>query len=149
MKYTETLKQSLNTILEKNYAATKGYKTASENTEETELKNFFLNQSKQRETFTETLKKELVNFGFSPKESTDFTSDMHRTWMNVKDFFASNEEAAVLQEVIRGEENAVEAYNSILGDKNIPSTTSELIRKQRDVIINNIERLRNFELQEA
>lgn len=149
MNNTKELKENLHTILEKNYAAVKGYEVAANTISETELKKFFARQSEQRQNFVEALKEEIRKFGETPKETTDFTSDMHRTWIKVKDLFASNDEAAVLKEVIRGEENAIETYNSILGNKNLLITTSEMMQKQRSYIIESLEKLRSFELEVA
>lgn len=59
---------------------------------------------------------------------------MHRNWMNLKSTFKSNNEDAILEEAIRGEEASLEEYNELITEKNLPPTIDGLISKHRNAI---------------
>ena len=50
--------------------------------------------------------------------------------MSIKDTFSGNDSKAMLEEVIRGEEAAVEEYREILKETTLPPTTQSIISDQ-------------------
>jgi uncharacterized protein (TIGR02284 family) len=132
--YTETIGKKLNTLLEKTYDAEKGYKKAAENTDNHVLKTFFTQKSEQRYTFGHALKTEITSFGQKVDKGGSFTGAAHRTWMDLKSMFSSNDEEAILEEVIRGEKAAIEDYKDVLSETNLPPSTATILTQQMNQI---------------
>ncbi|UZO81518.1 PA2169 family four-helix-bundle protein [Aquimarina sp. ERC-38] len=149
MIYSEEINNQLNTIIEKNIAAVKGYRETAENTNNTTFKNMFLEQASKRETFVSELQAEVTKYGGSPKRDTDFTSDLHRTWIDVKQFFSSNNEEALFEEIIRGEENAVKEYEEVLRETQLTDTSERMLRNQLAFIKSSVSKMRSLETQVA
>ena len=61
--------------------------------------------------------------------------------------FASDSEEAMLEEAIRGEKVAVEEYEEVLNQSELPPSTELLLKKQRNAIevgFNNIKTLEDI-----
>lgn len=134
MKYTEEISNKLNELLVKNYDAEKGYIDAYQNVESNDLKMFFKRRASERSEFAKELRTEILQYGQIPEDSGTFKGTMHRNWMNLKNTFSSNNEEAILEEAIRGEESRLEEYNTMITEKNLPPTIDNLIAKHRDAI---------------
>ena len=145
MKFTEKMSNKLNELLEKNYDAEKGYKKAAENVENTQLKNFFNEQAQKRYDFGHEIKSEIKNYGETPDKGGSTTGAMHRTWMDIETAFSSNNEETILEEVQKGEKAAIEEYNEVIKDTTLPTTTQQILTKQRDTIQNACQSAKNFE----
>ncbi|MFD2725082.1 ferritin-like domain-containing protein [Hyunsoonleella rubra] len=134
MKYTEKISKNLNELLMKNYDAEKGYKNAAENVESHTLRQFFDRMASERGEFARELKTEILRFGEEPKDSGSFKGLVHRNWMDLKTLFSSNDEGAIIEEVIRGEEKSLDAYYDILKERNLPASIDALLFKQKTAI---------------
>lgn len=145
MKFTEKMTSKLNELLEKNYDAEKGYKKASENVENTKLKQFFNEQAQKRKDFGHEIKTEIKNYGETPDKGGSTTGAMHRTWMDIETAFSSNNEETILEEVQKGEKAAVEEYNEVIKDTTLPPTTQKILTGQRDTIQDALRSAKNFE----
>jgi uncharacterized protein (TIGR02284 family) len=146
MTYTEKMSKRLNELLEKNYDAEKGYKKAAEIVENERLVNFFNEQAQNRYDFGHELKSEIRNHGEEPDKGGSATGSAHRTWMDIKTTFTSNDEEAILEEVQTGEEKALEEYNEIIADTTLPPSTQRILEKQRDSVQEALRSAKNFEV---
>ena len=145
--YTETIGNKLNDLLEKTYDAEKGFQKASENVENTYLKGFFERKAQERYDFGHELKAEINSFGQEVDKGDSLTAKAHRSWMDVKSFFSSDNEESMLEESIRGEKAAVEEYAEVLAETSLPSSTKSILMKQRNAIevgLNNIKTLEDL-----
>ena len=136
MSYTEEMGTKLNELLEKNYDAEAGYKNAAEKVKSSALKNYLLSRAKDRYDFGHELKQELRNVGQDPEKGTSLAGDVHRLWMDLKTALSSDKEEAVLEEAIRGEKTALQEYNEIIKNGELPLSTTTIIAKQRDSVQN-------------
>jgi uncharacterized protein (TIGR02284 family) len=134
MSYTEEVGKKLNALLEKNYDAEAGYKTAKEQVENHQLKDFFGQQAQERYNFGHELKAEMKSFGQEPNKGTSLAGDAHRAWMNIKSTFSADESESMLEEAVRGEKAAVEEYNEVLSESTLPPSTKSVLTKHRDNI---------------
>lgn len=134
MKYTEKISNKLNELLIKNYDAEKGYLNAAENVDSPTLKIFFKRRADERSEFAKNIRTEILRYGEEPKESGSFKGTMHRNWMRLKSLFSTNDEEAILEEAIRGEEASLEEYVNILKDRNLPPTIDSMLLKQKNAI---------------
>lgn len=67
--------------------------------------------------------------------------------MNLKTTFLSDKTDVLLEEIIRGEKAAVEEYNEVLSDTNIPPSTQNILMKQRNGITAALNELKSLEQQ--
>lgn len=134
MKYTEEISNKLNELLVKNYDAEKGYIEAYKNVDSNDLKIFFKRRAIERSNFAKELRTEILQYGEIPEDSGSFKGAMHRNWMKLKSTFSENDEAAILEEAIRGEETSLEEYNELITEKNLPPTIDSLIAKHQNAI---------------
>ncbi|WP_405370510.1 PA2169 family four-helix-bundle protein [Nonlabens sp. Asnod2-A12] len=145
MNYTKEVSQKLNDLLTKNYDAEAGYKLATEQVNSSRLKDFFSKQQEERYNFGHELKEEIKSYGESPEKGTSLKGDAHRTWMNIKSTFTSDNEEAILEEAVRGEKSAVEEYNEIIAETTLPPSTKNVLIKHRDTIQNALTRVNAME----
>ncbi|EDP97517.1 PA2169 family four-helix-bundle protein [Kordia algicida OT-1] len=133
--YTKEVADKLNVILEKNYDAKEGYKTAAGNVESPILTSFFNRKATQRKEFADQLKSELKKLAQEPEESGSIAGALHRTWMNTKALFSSNNEEAMLEEAMRGEKASLEDYDDVLNSElYIPESLYKLLADQKSAI---------------
>ena len=146
-EYTDKVGSKLNDLLEKNYDAEKGFKKAAENTEHSGLKSYFNNKAQERYNFGHQIKSELKNFGEKPDKGDSVTGAAHRTWMEVKAWFSSDNDESMLEEAIRGEKASVEEYKDVLNDTTLPASTKDVLMAQKTSIeqgLSNIKRLEDI-----
>lgn len=124
----------LNKLLTSNRDAEKGYQEAAENVKDAELKSLFLAQSRQRGEFAMELDREVRTLGGEPDNGTSLASDLHRAWINVKSTFASSDDKAVAQECQRGDQQALDNYNSVLQETDLVASTRELLLRQKQSV---------------
>lgn len=144
--YTAEVANKLNGLLEKNYDAEKGYRTASENAKSTTLTSFFERKANERKKFGQVLKNEIQSFGEAPEKGGSLTGTAHRAWMNTKAFFTSENDEAMLEEALRGEKASIEEYNEVINAKeHLPKSTSTILQYQRDAILKDAVNIKQLE----
>lgn len=143
-KATSKVISELNTLLARNYDAERGFKEAAENVDHPLLKDFFIGSASQRYDFGHQIKDEIYKVGGEPNKGTSGSGDLHRAWMNLKDLFTSQDGKAMLEECDRGEKAALDDYNKVLEDDNLPSDTRKVIMLQRETITQNILHVENL-----
>ncbi len=145
--YTEKVGKKLNTLLEKSYDAEKGYLKAAENAENPELKGYFERKSKERNQFGHALKSEIRNYGQEVDKGGSTTGAAHRAWMDVKSFFSADNDESMLEAAITGEKAAIDDYEDVLKEINLPPSTLTLLTNQVNNIkgdLTNIKRLEDL-----
>ena len=145
MSYSSKIAGKLNSLLEKNYDAEKGYKLASEKVKNEKLKRFFTERAQERYDFGHELKTEIRNFGENPDKGSSLAGDAHRSWMNLKASLSDDKDESVLEEAIRGEKAAVEEYESVLKEQEIPASTSNILMKQKNSIVASLNEVKSLE----
>ncbi|MCB7481640.1 ferritin-like domain-containing protein [Christiangramia sediminis] len=145
MSYSNEISKKLNELLEKNYDAEKGYKLAAEKVKNERLKSFFSERAQERYDFGHELKSEIRNFGENPEKGSSLAGDAHRTWMNLKASLSSDKDESVLEEAIRGEKAAVEEYEDILKESEIPASTGNILMKQKNAIVASLNEVKSLE----
>ncbi|QDO94288.1 PA2169 family four-helix-bundle protein [Formosa sediminum] len=143
--YTDIVGDKLNALLEKTYDAEQGFAKAAENVTETPLKNYFKRKSQERLTFGHELKQELAAYGQHIDKGGSFTGQAHRTWMDIKSAFTTNNEEAMLEEAIRGEKASVEEYQDVLSETDLPLSTKTILESQKHTIENGLSKIKSIE----
>jgi uncharacterized protein (TIGR02284 family) len=107
----------------------KGYKHASEDIEDPQLKSLFRDFSVQRDTMITELQNELHKMGKTDDESSSVEGTIHRTWMDLSSALLAKDRQQVLNECERGEDYAVAAYDKAL-KADLPSNLKNIVEKQ-------------------
>ncbi|WP_373516213.1 PA2169 family four-helix-bundle protein [Pricia sp.] len=141
----EEMVDQLEEILEKNRDAEKGYKKAAENADSISLKSYFEKKARDRKSFNDSLKRELVANYDKIDDDGSFGGTIHRTWMDVKAFFSGDNDESMLEEAIRGDKSAVEEYEEVLEDTTLPSSIATLIRDQQMKIRTDLNKIKTLE----
>ena len=122
-----------------------GYKTAAEDADSAELKTLFSMYSIQRAEYEMQLKKAIHQLGGDPDNDTGGpVGALHRVWMDIKTAFTKNDDKAILNACVTGEESALEAYDKELQDPGISPEIIEILAVQRNGVadcLKNIEAL--------
>ncbi len=147
MKYTEKISNKLNDLLILTYDAKRGYTLAAEKTDNPAIKKFLEDKANQRYNFGHELKSEIVEYGNLPEDSGSIKGDFHRAWMKFVTTISSNESERMLEEVERGEKKILNSYNDILDNKEwiLPSSTRDMLLKQREAIRSALETSKMYE----
>lgn len=84
---------------------------------------------------TKIMKVEIINLitarGGNPKDSASVTGTLHRAWIDIKNAFViSDLESSTLQNVIFGENAAIQAYQEALDTNDLDAESSDVIGQQ-------------------
>ncbi|WP_298486942.1 PA2169 family four-helix-bundle protein [uncultured Maribacter sp.] len=143
--YREAIGNKLNNLLEKTYDAEKGFKKAAEKTNNAFLKGYFDRKTKERYNFGQELKTEIKAYGQEVETGDSMAAKAHRTWIDIKTLFATDNEEAILEEAIRGEKAAVKEYTEVLNDTTLPPSTAHVLGKQKKAIEIGITNIKTLE----
>jgi uncharacterized protein (TIGR02284 family) len=123
----KTLKNLIQTL----HDGQEGFKNASENVKDTNLKEVFSRFSLQRSKFAGELEAELLTLGEEDpqKEGSTLTGAVHRGWIDLKAALTSKDNYAVLAEAERGEDAAKKAYREALAEE-LPKPITEILSRQ-------------------
>jgi uncharacterized protein (TIGR02284 family) len=135
----------LNTLITTLYDGEYGYKEAASNVASVALKQTFTNIAQQRYNFGHEIKPEIAKLGGEVDKGSSVAAGLHRTWMDLKSAIATNEEAAILAECIRGEQAAIEAYEEVLKQTAFSTATRMIIDRQLDSIRRNLTEMKRLE----
>ena len=125
---------AINDLITVNYDGERGYKEAAGDVTDARLKSWFREYAQQRYDFGHELKGELSQLGGTPDKGTSLASDIHRIFIDLKSAIAGNDEKAVINECIRGEENAIERYDKVLKHEALPASARTVVSRQRNQI---------------
>ena len=131
MTINKELASTLHHLIERCKDGAKGYKTASEDIEDKDLKDLFLKYSVQRDSMITELQDILARRGALDDESSSIEGTVHRAWIDIKSALTSRDRVRVLEECERGEDYAVKAYQEAL-DKDLPGEVKAIIQQQYD-----------------
>ena len=109
-----------------------GYKTASQETKEADLKELFNTYSNQSNGFAGELRQFVAAGEDQPKrDETKTTGKLYRAWMDLKAAVTSNDRKAILSSCEFGEDTAKKHYKDALEHtEDIAPEALEIVRKQ-------------------
>ncbi len=144
-KIHDELVDNLQGLLEKNYDAEKGFKTAMTDAKSLGLKTYLQSQSAMRGRFATELDHQIRSLNATPKESGSALGTLHRTWIDIKTSVSGHTDEAVLEECIRGEKASVKEYEEKLENNNFPPQVAGVLNNQLSEITNTLSRVRTLE----
>lgn len=133
MEITEKINTAIKDLVIINNDRTEGYKTASDETKDADLKMLFNRLSQQSRGFASELKSFITDMDDMPKsDETKNTGKLYRVWMDVKAAMTANDRKSVLSSCEFGEDKAKQTYDDVLNDtEGLPMNAVEVIKKHR------------------
>ena len=129
----EHASEVLNDLLKINNDRITGYRKASDETKESDLKTIFRKMETESEILATTLTKEVAKLGANPETgATTNSGKIYRLWMNVKATFSGHDRKSILNACEFGEDAAQKAYRDALDDQQLPAGIKTIIRLQKD-----------------
>lgn len=145
MQTTKEVSNHLNSLIQTCRDGERGFQSAAEAVEDTQLRSLFRDLSAQRNQFALELETEVARLGETPATEGTVMGALHRGWINLKSAIAGNDEAAVVSECERGEDSAVAAYRDAL-EADLPESTRSLVARQYSFVQAAHDRVRAIEL---
>lgn len=122
---TETLNQTevVNDLLRINLDRVEGYEKAASQTrdEDQDLRRIFQSMANQSQEFAGELRKYVAQEGGEPENNSSAAGKIYRTWMDLKVVFTGKDRKAILSSCEFGEDAALKAYRTALGDPDLSS----------------------------
>jgi uncharacterized protein (TIGR02284 family) len=124
-----------------------GFRMAAEAVKSSDAKALFQSRALMIEVSEIELKEAVRQLGGSPAEHGHTVASLHRGWMNLKAAVTGQNDDAIISEVIRGEEAAVEHYRNAVC-KLLPVDVGAFVETQLHGAEQNLERVRNLSINE-
>lgn len=113
MKNDKTV-DALNRLVEINNDRIEGYETASNETDEQDLKALFGRFAQASHKCRTELANEITSLNGTPTDGTKNSGKLFRAWMDVKAALTGKDREAILNSCEFGEDNALETYENVL-----------------------------------
>lgn len=132
----EKIADALNKLVVINNDRIEGYETATEGTDEQDLKTMFRQFTQTSQKFRQELANEIRSLGGTPTEGTKNTGKIFRAWMDVKAALTGNDRKAILDSCEYGEDQALETYEDVLENdtEHLESSHISMIRTQMSAL---------------
>ncbi len=126
----------LNKLITINNDRIEGYQTASEETEEQDLKSLFSEFIANSEKCKRELITEVNRLGGEIAEGTKASGKFFRVWMDVKAALTGKDRKAILESCEFGEDEAKGTYEDVLQDDlgNLSAEQQNLVRAQHSIL---------------
>ncbi|RZJ77740.1 MAG: PA2169 family four-helix-bundle protein [Chryseobacterium sp.] len=123
----------LKEILELVNDGKEGYHSASDATDNPELKALFSKLSGERIVYAAELKEHIALHGEDAEnENGGIMGGLHRTWLTIKQALNSKEDKAILNAITTGERAALQKYDECIADYADHADHITLLTEQRD-----------------
>lgn len=151
MKSNEEIISDLKDLITTLNDGKKGYESAAETTDSTELKSVFQKFASERATDAAELKDHIKVHGGNEDDETDSSvlGSAHRAWIDIKQTFTGNDNKSILDAIETGEKSAIEKYDALIADYQGHGDHLNLLKKQRAGIQSNLQQIESLKIQHA
>jgi uncharacterized protein (TIGR02284 family) len=132
---------TLNDLIETCRDGINGFRTAADGVTSPIAKEVFLSRVHLIEKGLGDLDSAVQRLGGEPVEHGHPAASLHRAWMNIKSAVTARDDNAIIDEVVRGEEVAVQHYRDALA-KPLPADVRAMVEMQERGAELNLERAR-------
>lgn len=108
----------------------KGFADAAEHATDPSLKSLFMQRSAQRAQMATEVESHITRLGGEPHNRSSVGAALHRTWLNVRDALTGRDDYQVVAECERGEDVAVENYQDVLKETELPAELRSFVEGQ-------------------
>jgi uncharacterized protein (TIGR02284 family) len=137
----EELIGTLNDLIETCRDGIDGFRTAADGVSSPIAKEVFLSRVHLIEKGLGDLDAAVQRLGGDPIEHGHPAASMHRAWINIKSAVTMRDDRAIINEVVRGEEVAIQHYREAL-EKPLPADIRAMVEMQERGTELNLERAR-------
>ena len=137
----EELIGTLNDLIETCRDGINGFRTAADGVSSPIAKEVFLSRVHLIEKGLGDLDAAVQRLGGEPIEHGHPAASMHRAWINIKSAVTLRDDGAIINEVVRGEEVAIQHYREAL-EKPLPADIRAMVEMQERGTELNLERAR-------
>lgn len=138
----------LNDLIETCKDGEAGFKTAAEGLSNPEVKNRFMQISRERGQMSTELQAEVRRLGGEPERSGSTAGALHRGWVDIKSAVTGKDDHAIVAEAERGEDAAKDSYESALRETTLPASAQTLIQQQATRVRQAHDEVRNLRERE-
>jgi uncharacterized protein (TIGR02284 family) len=103
---------TLNRLIQTCKDGENGFRAAAEGVDDPNLRRLFESYSQQRAEFAAELQVEVERLAEKPAAEGHLVAALHRGWMNIKAAVTGRDEGGIIAECERGEDFAVQAYET-------------------------------------
>ena len=135
---------ALNIIITTLYDGENGFKESAQAIDNKALATRFDNLARQRYEFGHEIKPLIKELDGKVDKGGSTLASMHRAWIDLKSAISSNDEKAILQECVRGEESAQKAYQFVIDNGDLSPDNQGLLRRQLDYITASLNEMRRL-----
>ena len=129
MTHQDDVISTLEQLIETCRDGQNGYRDAAEHIQNSEVRNWFNQQSLERGQFAGELESEVQRLGkVDPDRKGSVSGALHRKWFELKEKLGGSDES-VLAEVERGEDSAKHTYEDVL-KKELPADIRAIVERQ-------------------
>ena len=121
----------------------KGYRDAADEVTNSEYQTMFNQYAQQRSTFAAQIEAEIRQLGGDPRDGGSAGAALHRAWTDVRDAITGKDDAAVIAEVERGEDVAIDNYQDVM-EESLPADIKGIITQQYDDVKAAHDRIRDL-----
>jgi uncharacterized protein (TIGR02284 family) len=130
-------------LIERAKDGEKGYRTASHDVHEEDLKSLFRQYAVQRDNMITELQDQLHQMGKTQDESGSLEGTIHRSWLDLSSAIVARDRKRILSECERGEDYAVSAYEKAM-KADLPSNLKAIVEKQYQQVKEAHDHIRNL-----
>ena len=123
-----------------------GFREASRDVRNQDLKELFTMIARQRGEFGTELKGIVSSLDEDPETSKDLGGEARLLWLELKAALSAGDEHTILFECERGEDAAVNAYRDVLKDYELPPDIRVVVEKQWEAVQKSHERIRHLRI---
>ncbi|TSJ42082.1 ferritin-like domain-containing protein [Fluviicola chungangensis] len=121
----------LNNLVQINNDRIQGYLTASQETDQDDLRSVFSEMMTTSQECRRELVHEITKLGGTPVEGTTVSGKLYRIWMDIKSALTSKDRKAILNSCEFGEDAAVKTYQTEIDSDALNGTEYLLIVKEQ------------------
>ncbi|WP_293873751.1 PA2169 family four-helix-bundle protein [Flavobacterium sp.] len=137
---------TLNNLIQINNDRIEGYKTAADETKESDLKSLFSQFQATSAKINGELRSEVSRLGGTPTESTRITGKFFRVWMDVKAALTGNDRKSILESCEYGEDVAKKTYEDVLANdsENLSSEQQSMLKEQHSSLVSDYNKVKSM-----
>jgi uncharacterized protein (TIGR02284 family) len=136
--------KGLNKIITTLYDGENGYKNAAEDIDSTTLATKFRDLSQQRYNFGHEIKPLITKLGGEVDKGGSTGAALHRAWIDIKSTVATQDEEAIINECVRGDESAIDTYKEVLKDNVFSADARQVLTRQLDQLEKTVTELKQM-----
>ena len=143
MMTTENTIDTLNDLIETCKDGEYGFRSSGEHVRQDQLKTLLMRRSAECGQAARDLQAVVARLGGSAEDSGSVAGAAHRGWVAVKATLAGYTDLAILEEIERGEDIALQSYRSAL-DNDLPPDVRSVVERQYEGVKRNHAEVRTL-----